>query len=72
MPDALSRIETTGGESGPVDDSIPCPETVPSNGHNYDAAQIVLLGNEDWKFDSCPMGLSLIDNNLGAEPISAE
>ncbi len=25
VPEALSRIETTGGESGPLDDSIPCP-----------------------------------------------
>ncbi len=74
VPDALSRIETTGGESGPLDYSIPCPETVPSTGYNFDDAQILVLAEEDYNFDSCPTGecLSLIDNKLGAEPISTE
>ncbi len=74
VPDALSRIETTGGESGPLEDSIPCPESLPEEDANCDPGQNLLIEDENWDLTACPSGecLSLVDSHLGAEPISKE
>ncbi len=74
VSDAMSRIWNKAGESRPLDDFIPCPKTLPWKDKNYDFAQILLLGEEDWNFYSCPTDecFSLGDRNLGVDPIPAE
>ncbi len=70
--DALSRIETTGGECSILEDSVPClraflvPNRVIPMNRQRDILEI-----EDWDASDCPTGqcLSLIDSDVGAEPI---
>ncbi len=74
VPDALSRIEITGGESGPFDNSIPCPEYLPAEDANCDPVQVLRIEDENWDLAACHSGecLSLVDSHLRAEPISKE
>ncbi len=66
VQDVLSQMETTGGESGPLNNSTTCPEALLSSGQKYGVAQILPLEQEDWHFDSRSY------SNIGAEAISAE
>ncbi len=66
VSDALSRVETTGGEYSPLEDSISGLESLPLEDVHGDLEKVLLIECENLDLTICPNGewLSPVDSNL--------